>query len=352
MTNVVRLRPADERDDSSHARLIEAVATRRRPLGDVFWLKENAELLGALASLGAELDTAALAPLVGFHADACATLRDYPQYYRFILSIALDLEDLGLPQTQAAKLCAQVDRAGLLQAELSDLQRAEARRLLRRRGVGPRVDQGALGMRLRRFIGRSGTFALPNRKAAYELTHIVYYLSDYGRQAPDLPAAALVSLEYTGLLAFLDQDMDLLAEVCAALRFAKATPSPLWEAAVAKAHGACLIEAGGDASQDDDFHEWLVTGWATRIAGRALPQQRVPTGALRFHRNPGAGGALRSLAVCLRDMGNARSADWGRMRAEVLPYLGADSHAVLAAAERSSPRFGEFFEGFARVTVQ
>ncbi len=352
MTNIVRFRPADTEDGTSLARLIEAVATGRRSRGDVFWLKENAELLGMLASLGTKVTEPALAPLACFHAEACQTLRDYPQYYRFILSIVLDLEDLGLPQTQGAALCDQVDRAGLVNAELSDLQRAEARRLLRRRGVGPRVDDGALGGRLRRFIEHSNTFALPNRKAAYELTHIVYYLSDYGRQDPDLPPAALISLEYTGLLAFLDQDMDLLAEVCAALRFAKATPSPLWEAAVAKAHGECQIRADYGASQEDVFHEWLVTGWASRIAGRAVLHHRVPAGAIRFHKDRAIGGALRDLAVCLRDMGPARSADWDRMRPHVLSYLSPDSHAILISAERSSPRFDAFFEGFARAKAQ
>lgn len=219
MTNVVPLRPVAHCDDATRlSRLIRAVATERRMAGDVFWLKENAELLGALASLNADPEPAALAPLEAFHSDVQQTLTDFPQYYRFILSICLDLEELGLPATQGRQLCEQVARAGLDEAELSDLQRAEARRLLRRRGVGPAVGHGELGERLRRFIGRTCTFTLPNRKAAYELTHIVYYLSDYGRTDPALAPEALVSLEYTGLLAFLDQDMDLLAEVCAALR--------------------------------------------------------------------------------------------------------------------------------------
>jgi hypothetical protein len=280
------------------------------------------------------------------------TLTDFPQYYRFILSICLDLEELGLPATQGRQLCEQVARAGLDEAELSDLQRAEARRLLRRRGVGPAVDHGELGERLRRFIGRTRTFTLPNRKAAYELTHIVYYLSDYGRSDPALAPEALISLEYTGLLAFLDQDMDFLAEVCAALRFAGARPSPVWEAAIATAHGEHQICADHGASLQDDFHEWLVTGWAAQIAGRAALRQPVPEGGLRFHRNRISGGALRPLATCLRDMGGSRCADWGRMRPHVLSYLGPDTHAVLVEAERSSLLFDDFFEGFARARVQ
>jgi len=352
MTNVVPLRPVADCDDATRlGRLIHAVATQRRIQGDVFWLKENAELLGALTSLETKVDAAALAPLEAFHANVRQTLRDFPQYYRFILSICLDLEDLGLPKAHGAWLCKQVAHAGFVEAELSDLQRAEARRLLRRRGLGEAVDQGGLGARLRRFIGRTNTFALPNRKAAYELTHIVYYLSDYGRNDPELAQEALVSLEYTGVLAFLDQDMDLLAEVCAALRFAGAMPSPIWEAAVATAQGQYRISTDPGATVQDGFHEWLVTGWASQIAGRPALRQPVPEGALRFHRDRMSGGALRPLALCLRDLGGARSADWEQVRPQVLSYLDPDSHAILVAAERSTTRFNAFFKGFARARV-
>ena len=227
-------------------------------------------------------------------------------------------------------------------------RRAEARRLLSRRGQGAAVGAGALGARLRRFIARCETFALPNRKAAYELTHIVYYLSDYGRRDPGLSPDALISLEYTGLLAFLDQDMDLLAEVCAAQRFAGARPSPLWEAAVRRAHETHVLSDEGSAPLEDDLHQWLVTGWATEVAGTGAFVQEVPSGPLRVFHDCSPGGALRPLAVCLRDLGARRSKDWDRMRPHVLSYLCPETHAVLVEAERSSPRFGDFFEGFAR----
>ncbi|WP_259944072.1 DUF6902 family protein [Sulfitobacter sp. W002] len=349
MTNVVLLRSADCCDpDTQTARLIRSFATERRAQGDVFWLKENAELLGVLASTGAALDAEALEPLGAFHAGCRDLLRDFPQYYRFILSICLDLEAIGLPKQQGAALCGRVARADLEGAELSDLQRAEARRLLRRRGVGPQVGDGALGQRLRDFVSRSVTFAMPNRKAAYELTHIIFYLSDYGGQIPELPDETLKSLHFTGLLAFLDQDMDLLAEVCAALRFSGNYPSPLWEDAIAAYHRALRIQAEPDAPMQDDYHEFLVTGWAVKIADRPSQAQTIPQGALRFHAARSGHGALRPLAACLNDMGAQRRADWGYMRPHVLSYLGPDSHAILLAAERSGPHFEQFFEGFAR----
>ncbi|UWR32017.1 hypothetical protein K3759_08515 [Sulfitobacter sp. W027] len=349
MTNVVLLRPDDTCDPTTRtARLIRCFAIERRAQGDVFWLKENAELLGVLASTGNRLDRETLEPLRAFHAGSRDMLRDFPQYYRFILSICLDLEDLGLPALHGAALCDEVARAGLEGAELSDLQRAEARRLLRRRGMGPQVGDGALGQRLRDFVSRSATFAMPNRKAAYELTHIVYYLSDYGRCDPDLPNEAEKSLQFTGLLAFLDQDMDLLAEVCAALRLAGVQPSQSWENAVAACNRGYRIQPNISASLQDDYHEWLVTGWAADIAGRPMGARHLPDGALRFHACHNGQGALRPLAACLNDMGAQRSADWGHMRPHVLSYLGPESHAILLEAERSSPHFEQFFEGFAR----
>ena len=82
-----------------------------------------------------------------------------------------------------------------------------------RAGIRPSADIPAVWSRLNRFINHKETFAVPNRKAAYELTHIVFYFSNYGRQDPKLDAEALVSLEYAGILAFLDRNVDLLAEL-------------------------------------------------------------------------------------------------------------------------------------------
>ena len=60
MTNVVLLRPAECCDLATQtARLIRSFAKERRAQGDVFWLKENAELLGVLASTGAALEAEA-----------------------------------------------------------------------------------------------------------------------------------------------------------------------------------------------------------------------------------------------------------------------------------------------------
>ena len=173
--------------------------------------------------------------------------------YRFLLSICLDLEDLGLPGDKGEALAHWVDTQELPEAELSDLQRAEARRLLARRGVRALDWDVGLEDRLRRFVNRSETFAMPNKKAAYELTHIVFYLSEYGRRDPNLDQAAITSLEYAGILAYLDQNADLLAEICVALRYTGQTPSPIWEDWLEREVHRFKIATGPQADPQDDY---------------------------------------------------------------------------------------------------
>ncbi|MEW9918692.1 hypothetical protein AB2B41_03700 [Marimonas sp. MJW-29] len=301
MSNVVAFprRAAPDRQQNIAA-LLENVCLNRRSPDDVFWLKENAELLNLLVSINEPVAPAALSPFEGFYEGLEERLRFYPQYYRFFLSICLDLEDLGLRGEKGKSLCLWAAASGLAGAELSDLQRAEARRLLSRRGEAEPVSAGALGERLRRFVERSQTFAIPNKKAAYELTHIVYYLSEYGRTDPGLSEAALTSLEFTGILAFIDQNYDLLAEICTAIDFAGGTPSPIWRKAVADAHVAIRPEAAerGPAAHDA-YHTYLVTGWSQAVSGGGCFDAEITPGPFRFVDDTRSSGVLRALSECL-----------------------------------------------------
>jgi hypothetical protein len=107
------------------------------------------------------------------------------QYIRFYLSIFFDLENMGLKVDVGGQMCNWIAAQGLAEAELSDLQCGEASRFLARRGTKVSIALG-LDDRSRQFINRSATFALANKKTAYELTYIVYYLSEYGRRDPNL----------------------------------------------------------------------------------------------------------------------------------------------------------------------
>ncbi|MDC0656977.1 hypothetical protein N6L27_03085 [Leisingera sp. SS27] len=324
--------------------LIGSFATQRRPQEDVFWLKENAELLNILECTGADVAAEALAPLQEFYDGAARRISFFRQYYRFILSICLDLEDLGLPGEAGAQLAEWVEAQGLVQAELSDLQRAEARRLLARRGVVLRDD--GLDDRLRAFISRPETFAIPNKKAAYELTHIVFYLSEYGRRDPQLPQAALTSLEYAGLVAFLDQNADLLAEICIALRYGGQQPPAAWEGWLDRQVSAFTLSEREFSGLHDSYHEYFVVNWLMILSGRkpfrqAVPERGVQVSAVR------GGSILRSLSEAVFEAGTGRPG-WSAVKARTEAMLNEEEHGLLCAAERSCAGFASFFEGFAR----
>lgn len=364
----------------TYSRLIAAFARGRRDQKDVFWLKENAELLNILQCTGALrgapllLNEASLAPLRAFYAGAARHLCFFRQYYRFILSICMDLEDLGLvgdgvghgsshsgfgpgmsqmSQVPSEALAQWVQQQDLPAHELSDLQRAEARRLLARRGVVLEVP--GLDERLHRFMSVTAQFALPNRKAAYELTHIVFYLSDYGRCDPELSTAAVESLNHVGTLAFLDRDADLLSEVCIALRYSGQTPSALWESWLLNHHRGFVLLADETQSApqltQDDYHMFLVSNWHQALRAGPAFQHAVPEGALRFQA-PVQQGILHSLSQAVFSVGDTAAdwaADWQSLRSLVAAELSEADNAHLSEAERSCTDFEAFFEGFARL---
>lgn len=349
MSNVISLRvPKRRLPLSQRTEALAAIfAGYRRSQDDVFWLKENAEFLNICECTGTQLTPQALSEWDAFYDLLTQRLSFFPQYYRFFLSIALDLEDLGMAGTQAEASCAWVARQGLAEAELSDLQRAEARRLLARRGQNTAAADPGIDDRLRAFIGRQATFSLPNKKAAYELTHIVFYLSEYGRRDPMIPETALRSLEYAGLLAMLEQNMDLLAEVCVALRYAGQTPSAVWESQVADSLAAFGVEACEDAPADD-YHEYLVSVWSALLAGGPATGLALDIGTCRFTKPSAAEGPLRTMSSVLMDLDRARSGNWQQMRHMLYDVVDADGQFILQAAENSTPHFEDFFEGFAR----
>ncbi|GHF50062.1 DUF6902 family protein [Seohaeicola zhoushanensis] len=354
MTNVIRLNVPSPRQgrEGRIAHLVDCFASHRRGTDDVFWLKENAELLNILECTGVRPGAGVLEPHRDFYERIEKRLGFFPQYYRFLLSICLDLEDLGIGGGKGEALAAWVAREGLAEAEMSDLQRAEARRLTLRRGVDALPEDAGLTERLHRFAERSATFAMPNKKAAYELTHIVFYLSEYGRRDPGLSAAALESLEYAGLLAYLDQNADLLAEICVAQRFAGAVPPAIWEHWLEGETHRFGAECGPQAGLGDDYHDYLVCNWAMAVAGRDTFRQRTAPGRMAFYRGMAAPGPLRVMSECMLGLEDARSDDWGAMRRHVEARLSEAGHDILVLAEASSPRFGAFFAGFARTGLQ
>lgn len=326
--------------------LVTVFANERRVEDDVFWLKENAELLNILECTGQSVSPDVLSVHDGFYRTAEERLRFFPQYYRFLLSLALDLEALGMPGDTAQKMVDFAKDQGLAAAELSDLQRAEARRLMARRGVDAVSDAG-LDDRLRGFAARNQTFALPNKKAAYELTHIVYYLGEYGRRDPNLPKDAIRSLHYAGLTAFLEQNADLLAEICIALIHAGEEPPALWTDWLGAQTRAFQTETGDTVPLHDDYHEYLVCNWHAASAGAPLFRTALTAERTRFDRGERSA-PLREISMAMLDLEGARCGDWVVMRRRLAPQLSTETLDVMDMAAVSSPHFDSYFAGFAR----
>ena len=352
MTNVLTFRPRPPRQstDDRLALHLDCFANARRNIDDVFWMKEVAELLNILEATGQSLGPAALGPLESFYAGIERRMGFFPQYYRFLLSIAQDLEALGLPGEKSHSLVEWALHQRLAEAELSDLQRGEARRLMLRSGIDPMAADRGLDDRLRAFTARTATFALPNKKAAYELTHTVFYLSEYGRRDPRLPEATLTSLTFAGTLAFLDQNADLLAEVCIALRYAGQTPPALWEAWIAEEVRLYSLIETEIAPLSDDYHEYFVANWAMAVAGKPIFEADMPKGRVVFHAATGRAPVLRELSEALFALEGPRSAEWPLLRGLLAPQLSDGSQEVLNAAERALPGFETFVEGFVRAS--
>ena len=105
MTNIVRLNTPFRQYSTAarQAALLATFAQHRRFGDDVFWLKENAEALNVLECTGAELGAEALSVHGGFYEGIEKRMGFFPQYYRFLLSMCLDLEDLGVPGAKGAR---------------------------------------------------------------------------------------------------------------------------------------------------------------------------------------------------------------------------------------------------------
>ena len=349
MTNVVSLR-RQERVAFQPAipSLINLFASRRRGRHDAFWLKENAELLQILAALGVgDIDLDPLAQRAG---SLMEEVRFFPQYYRMYLSLAVDLRDLGLAQAPVEEMAAFVLANDMQAVELSDTHRGEALLLLRRAGAN--VTDPALEARLARFAAGSAAFCLPNRRAAYDLTHIVFHAADYGRTSLARDPDRRLSLIHAGIVAWLEGNLDLLAEVTLALRLSGEAVPEVWAQTVADAADKVDFEAGHAAGPfDDDYHQYLVLNWALGASGGAAFRGGVPASARNVRQPLRQGAALHELSLVLLDMGCARDSDWGRMRWRIWPKLSEPARDCLATVE-AMPEFEGFFAGFSRAGQQ
>ncbi|WP_254868641.1 hypothetical protein [Phaeobacter sp. HF9A] len=251
-----------------------------------------------------------------------------------------------MPGERGAVMAEWIAGQGVAESELSDLQRAEARRLLARRGVDLNGTEG-LSDRLRAFMRNSTAFAVPNRKAAYELTHVVFYLSEYGRAPLALDPEERQSLLFAGLIAYLDQDADLLAEICIALRFCGEQPPADWQGWLEQHTRGFALQEGQGHGGMDDYHPYLMCNWLQLQVGREAFSHAQCRGMIRFD-GPGRLGALRGVSMALYTLLDQGRGGWSHLRSQLLGVLSAEEAAILRGAEGSTEVFEPFFETFAR----
>lgn len=354
MSNVVRFQPAARKVGQAKSAagggipaLLGCFAAHRRTMNDAFWLKENGELLSILATSGHRLPAEDLACYAPFHDGLEARLAFFPQYARMLLAVAVWLEAVGMPGDAAARLAARIREGGLDQSEVNDMARAEMRLLMARAGGRADDDPGLTG-RLLRFASRAATFAVPNPRAAYDLLHVVFYLTDYGRQRADLPAEIFASLRNVGTLAMLDADSDLLAETCLALHWAGAEVPADWLMSLEEGRAEMRVLKASLSQGGDGYHIFLVNHWLFATMGQTAFQDSFEAAPMIFHAPRAEQTPLREMSLALLAMGDARQADWGRMRLRCHSALSAPARRLLDRAEAACPEFDRFFADFAR----
>lgn len=346
MSNIIQFKPLTPKatEQQRIQSVVTMVAQARRTSDDVFWLKENAEILNVLESSVQIVTPEILSAYDEFYETIEQKLQYFPQYYRFFLSIALDLETLGFAGNKAGELAHWCATQRLVDAELSDLQRAEAWRLCQRADIHLTGLEG-LDQRLHHFIDTSATFALPNKKVAYELTHIIFYLSEYGRRDPEVSEHAIKSLHFVGILAMLEQNADLLAEVCIALQFCDAPVPVEWTQWLTTHLSAAQF--GTRSVMTDDYHQYLMCDWLAQLQGAACFEMVVPDQMGSFDMPHYKTAALRHLSQAI--MNTSGLAAVGSAATQILSVsLPPEVYDTLEFVADTTEHFDEFFEKFTR----
>ncbi len=263
---------------------VSSFAVKRNDGLSFAYLKENGELLSIAASSGLLLEPAALVHYHSFYDNALKTCEFFPQYFRFILAIVMDLEDLGYHGNVGEQICDFVASQRYLDYETSDTRRLEILTLLARR----RAD-GAIERRYReqliesvdKFISNPNHFVKFNKPLFYELTHFIFFLTNYGKNKIPLKNSPIGCLTNVGILALLDDDADLLAEICICFKFLGENPPAFWEQYVESSLSEVTITfdtsvASAMNSGTDEYHAYFVMNWL-------LALRKSPTFTERFN---------------------------------------------------------------------
>jgi len=325
---------------------VEAFAAKRNPTLSFPFFKENGELLCITSNLGCLADPRALDAYQEFYDNASVLMDCYPQYYRFFLGIVLDLESLGLQGNVGATLCETTSQNSLLFYDTSDLRRMEALSLISSRRE---LTQDEHNLRaktydsINNFIARPDHFTKFNRPFFYDLTHFIFYLTDYGRNPFPLDNSPIQCLHYIGLLALLDSDEDLLAEAGICLNYMGHEIPSFWDRDLTGFKNEISIvydETVQSALNPavDEYHSYFVLNWYYGVTGREVFTERFNGRTPNFSVPPKPTSLLSKISSYVHKSAigtlNGAQTDWES-------HFNEDEHTRLRAITASSKHGAE-----------
>ena len=328
---------------------VQAFAVDRHEGLSFSFLKENGELLAIANSSGLTMPEDALALYEELYEKIDKLCYLYPPFYRFFMAIALDLEDLGMPGQKGATLLDYVVKQNFYEADTSDTRRMEIINLLARRNRVPSFDMDsreALLTRVTGFLEQPEQFVKFNRPLFYDLTHLIFYITDYGRQRIVHSDKIFQSLNHIGMLAYLDNDLDLLCEICICYGFLGSAAPALWQNVCASGLRNIEIkhideEEARLAQPVDDYHIYLVNSWLMGLSGKEIFQEDFShNGTVIFTHQKAKKSTLSKIFQVLHPI---IMEDMPKRPMKAFEFLSVEDNIQLQTALASSPNSDNFF---------
>ena len=249
--------------------IIEAFAVKRNPTLSFPYFKENGELLSITVNSGFLLDPRAVALYDDFYTSALKLAKCYPQYFRFIIGIVIDLEKGGMQGNESEKITQYILDEGLVLFDMCETRKLETLSMLQE--VAP-LNPQFIGIHnniienVDRLISNPDLYAKLNKPLFYELTHILFFLTKYGKEPIALTNDVLPCLTNMGLLCLLDNDADLLAEICICMMYIGAEVPEYWDDFLQRSlqqvkitYHETVVSALNPAV--DEYHVYFVLNW-------------------------------------------------------------------------------------------
>lgn len=331
---------------------VKAFAVTRHEGLSFSFLKENGELLSIVLSCGLTVSDQTLELYSELYDKIDKLCELYRPFFRFFLAIVLDLEDLGMPGNKGERLIDYVLKSDLYTYDTSDTRRLEIINLLNRRGRKPQFKTDtheALLNRVTGFIQQSEKFIKFNRPLFYDFTHLVFFVTDYGNKQIDHDERVFKSLNQIGMLAYLDNDTDLLAEVCLCFIFSGRPAPQMWIEECSnglrtmdisfKPHNALTVTPPAD-----DYHIYFVMSWLMGVLDKEAFQESYSQGVPIFTQNKPQKSTLSKIFQVLHPLVLEPRSKQIRKNIRASEFLSVEDTLHLNSALAANPNGGEFFE--------